>query len=103
MQIIRASDGHTLIDKNTGIPINPPKNIIIGNNVWIASRCTILKGAVIPDGSMVAACALVNKKFDNENIILAGIPAKIIKENILWDFNTYGVCMIKLENISNID
>ena len=52
---------------------------------------------------MVAACALVNKKFDNENIILAGIPAKIIKENILWDFNTYGVCMIKLENISNID
>lgn len=99
--IIRASDGHSLIDRNTGIPMNPPKDIIIGNNVWIASRCTILKGAKIPNGSMVAACALVNKNFDNENIMLAGIPAKIIRENIFWNFCNYGEYMKKLETVSN--
>lgn len=96
--IIRASDGHALIDTKTGMPINPPKDIIIGNNVWIASRCTILKGAEIPDGSMVAACAMVNKKYTNKNIMLAGIPAKIIRENILWNINNYGKCMEMLEN-----
>lgn len=95
--IIRASDGHALLDKNTGMPINPPKDVIIGNNVWIASRCTILKGTEIPNGSMVAACALVNKKFDKENIMLAGTPAKVIREDILWDINNYRECMEKLE------
>ena len=29
--------------------------------------------------------AIVTKKFDEENVILGGIPAKIIKKNIKWD------------------
>lgn len=87
---IRTSDGHTIIDPETGIPLNETANIIIEDNVWITSNCTILKGSHIPSGSIVGACSLVNKKFEEKNTIIAGLPAKIIKHNITWDPRGYG-------------
>lgn len=95
--IIRASDGHTLVDVVTGKALNEPEDIIIGDNVWITSRCTILKGSCIPSNSIVGACSLVNKKFTEENVIIAGLPAKIIKRNIKWDNRTYGTYMKNFE------
>jgi len=83
--IIRTTDGHTLIDTVTKKAINEPEDIIIGNKVWITSRCTILKGSQIPNNCVVGACSLVNKKFTEENVIIAGSPAKIIKRNCDWD------------------
>lgn len=91
--IIRASDGHTLIDNTTGEAINEPEDVIIGDNVWITSRCTILKGSKIPSNSIVGACSLVNKKFTEENILIAGSPAKIIKKNVTWNSQSYGKYM----------
>ena len=35
--------------------------IVIGNNVWIGTRCTILPGVTIGDNSVVAAGSVVNK------------------------------------------
>ena len=78
--IIRTSDGHSLIDPETKLATNEPQDVIIGDNVWIMSRCMLAKGAKIPNNSAVAAYSFVNKKFDEENILLAGIPAKIIKK-----------------------
>lgn len=95
--IIRTSDGHTLVDPATKMPLNEPQDVIIGNNVWIASRCIILKGTHIPDNSMVAAGSLVNKNFNDTNIMLAGIPARIIRKNIIWDMRGYGKYMKDLE------
>ena len=51
----------------------------IGNNVWIADKCTILKGANIGDNVIIAANTLVNKTVP-PNCIIAGIPFKIIKQ-----------------------
>jgi acetyltransferase-like isoleucine patch superfamily enzyme len=53
--------------------------IIIGNNVWIGNNVTILKNTEIGENSIVAAHAVVNGKFPN-NVIIGGVPAKIIKE-----------------------
>ena len=53
--------------------------------LWIGARTMVLKGAQIPSNSIVGACALVNKEFTEENTVLAGIPAKIIKRNVNWD------------------
>lgn len=100
--IIRTSDGHTLVDPVTGLATNEPQDIIIGNNVWIASRCIILKGSYIPDNSMVAAGSLVNKKFKDTNIMLAGTPAKIIRKNIIWDVRGYGKYMRDFEGNKNV-
>ena len=54
--------------------------IIIGTNVWIAAKATILKGVTIGDNVVVGAHALVNKKITS-NSVAVGIPAKKIKAN----------------------
>ena len=80
--MIRTSDSHVIRDLNTNERINPDESVFIGDNVWITQNVHVLKGAKIPSGSIVGAESLVNKKFDKENIILAGNPAKINKENV---------------------
>ncbi|MDE6139090.1 MAG: acyltransferase, partial [Candidatus Gastranaerophilales bacterium] len=90
--MIRNNDGHVILDRNTGELLNPPEDIVIGNNVWLGMRVLILKGAFIPNGSVVGAMSMVNKKFDEENILIAGSPAKIIRSDIEWrreDFAMY--------------
>ncbi len=90
--MIRNNDGHVILDRNTGELLNPPEDITIGNNVWLGMRVLILKGANIPNGSVVGAMSMVNKKFDEENILIAGSPAKKIRSNIEWrreDFAMY--------------
>lgn len=76
-------DSHSILDK-TGTRINPSKDIMIGNHVWIGKENTILKGVTISDNSIVGAKSLVTKIFNEENVIIAGNPAKIIKAGINW-------------------
>lgn len=54
------------------------KGIRIGCNCWIGAKATILDGAEIGDGCIVAAGAVVSGKFPS-NSIIGGVPAKIIK------------------------
>ena len=56
-----------------------PKPIKIGDNVWIGSNATILQGVIIGDGAIIGANAVVTKDVP-ENMIVAGIPAKIIRK-----------------------
>lgn len=53
--------------------------IHIGDDVWLAAGCRILKGAMIPTGSIIAANAVVtNKTFLEKTIsqgVYAGVPA----------------------------
>ncbi len=91
--IIRTSDGHAILDPESKVAVNAPQDVEIGDNVWIGARNMILKGAKIPAGSIVGAQSVVNKKFDEPNILLAGCPAKIIRHNVLWDVSNYGQYM----------
>ncbi len=94
--IIRTSDGQSLIDPKTNLPTDPPQDVIIGNHVWIMSRCIILKGSYLADGCAVAANSLVNKQFVEQNVLIGGTPAKVMKKNIRWD-SPYGKYMERLE------
>lgn len=91
--IIRNSDGECLIDKDTQKPLSEPKDIIIGEHCWITTRCIILKNAYLPNGTIVGANSLVNKKFETENTLIAGSPAKVIKNGVFWKVGSYGVNM----------
>lgn len=82
---IKTSDIHSIYDKNTKKLLNYAKDVTLGNHVWIAADTTILKGSNIPNNCMVGACSLVNKSFSEENSIIAGSPAKVIKQGINWD------------------
>jgi acetyltransferase-like isoleucine patch superfamily enzyme len=55
------------------------KAIKIGKNVFIGCNSIILKGSVIGDDCIVGAGSVVCGKFHN-NAVIAGNPAKIIKE-----------------------
>ncbi|MFB4210747.1 CatB-related O-acetyltransferase [Shouchella sp. JSM 1781072] len=54
-------------------------NIIIGNDVWVASGAVILSGVTIGDGAIIAANAVVTKNVAPYTIV-AGNPAKQISE-----------------------
>ncbi len=54
----------------------------LGDNIWIPTRVTILPNVVLGKNTIVGANSLVNKSFP-ENVLIAGTPAKIIKENVI--------------------
>jgi acetyltransferase-like isoleucine patch superfamily enzyme len=79
----KTGDSHSIIDTEKNIRINPAGNITIGNHVWIGQEVILLKNTTIGDNSIVGIRSLVTKNFEN-NVLIAGIPAKIIKEKINW-------------------
>lgn len=81
---IRTGDSHSILDLETNKRINHAKDVAIGNHVWVASHCVILKGVSIPNYSVVATGSIVTKSIQDENVIIGGNPAKIIKQNITW-------------------
>ena len=80
---IRTGDSHSILDENDN-RINPAESVVISDRVWICNDAKILKGVKIPEKSIVATGAVVTKKFEENNVILAGIPATIVKRNISW-------------------
>ena len=54
------------------------KPIKIGNRVWIGIAATVMPGVTVGDNSIIAAGAVVTKDVPT-NCIVAGVPAKIIK------------------------
>lgn len=78
----RDTDGHEIYYDNQK-SINQ-KKVIIGNHVWICSYADILKGSKIGNDSIVAWRSCVLKKIEQDNCLIGGFPAKIIKENIEW-------------------
>jgi acetyltransferase-like isoleucine patch superfamily enzyme len=58
--------------------------IIIGKRVWIGARSTILSGTQIADGCVVAANSVVAGVFTIPNCLIAGNPARVIREDVQW-------------------
>ena len=81
--IVRTSDSHPIYSIDTGIRINQPKDVFIGNHVWIAPNVKIMKGANIGNGVIVGSDTTVTKAIP-ENTMCIGRPAKVVKENIRW-------------------
>lgn len=80
-------DHHNIYCSKNLKKINSPQNgIEIGNNVWLARNVTILKDSKISSYSVVGYGSIVTKKFEKENVLIAGIPAKVVKEGISWDY-----------------
>lgn len=59
-------------------PLNSKGDVVIGNNVWIGDKTTILPNVHIGNGCVIGSNSVVTKDFP-DNCIIGGIPAKIIK------------------------
>ena len=77
------SENHNF--NNLDIPIRLQgtnhKGIKIGNNCWIGAKVIILDGVQIGDGCVIAAGSVVTKSFP-DNVVIGGVPAKVIKNRI---------------------
>lgn len=81
---IRNGDSHAIFN-NQHKRINKATPVIIGNHIWLGAHARIMKGSNIPDGCIIGNSCVVSKPLDRQNAIYAGIPAKVINENITWD------------------
>jgi acetyltransferase-like isoleucine patch superfamily enzyme len=74
--LIMDSDFHDITDTRKEGKIEP---VVIGDDVWIASKVTVLKGVTIGKGSMIAAGSVVTRDIP-EYTLAAGVPARPIKK-----------------------
>ena len=66
------------LEKNIKDQGETKKGIIIEDDVWIASKATILDGVTIGKGSVIGAGAVVTKSIPPYSVA-AGIPARVIR------------------------
>ena len=71
---------------NEKLPMSAP--IVIGNYNFISNRVTILSKTILPNFCTVASNSLCTKDYSslNENSLIGGVPAKLIKSNISRDW-----------------
>ncbi len=74
---IMDSDAHELNGKRKTAPI------FIGDHVWIGTKVVIIRGVNIGDGAVIAAGSVVTKDVPPA-CLAAGVPAKVIKNNVEW-------------------
>lgn len=80
---IHNTDYHSILN-SLGKRINHGKDIYIGKHTWIGLRSVLLKGTKIQDNTIVGANSVVNKEFNESNIVIAGNPAVKRKGGIDW-------------------
>jgi len=73
------SNAHRLHLGERHLPDNKPQGVEIGDDVFIGSRVTILKGCKIGDGCIISAGCVVQPSFEAPpSSIIAGNPARIV-------------------------
>jgi maltose O-acetyltransferase len=77
--VMFATSGHTLKSDFQGLRPRDAKPITIEDHVWIGAGAVILQGVTVGKGSVVAAGAVVSKDVP-PNVVVGGIPAKILRE-----------------------
>ena len=80
---IWATDSHAILD-GLGVVKNAGKEIVIGDHVWIGMDAKIGKNTKLGSGSVVGWGSVVTRGDYPENSLLAGNPASVKKQNIVW-------------------
>jgi len=82
---VRTGDSHSVLEAGTRRRVNRARNITIGDHVWIAAHCIILKGCSIPSDCILAAGSVLTKSIEEPGTLAGGNPARPIKTGITWD------------------
>lgn len=80
---------HQLIDTVSGKIYPKSGEIQIGDFNFIGNRVSIMSNTITSENCIVASNSLCNKDYSSlgTNVLIGGIPAKLIKQNIARDWN----------------
>lgn len=84
------SDVHSVIEAATGRRLNPARDVVLEDHVWIGSGARITKGSRIGTGSIIAAGSRVSGNIP-AGVIAAGSPAVVKRTGINWDRQRLGL------------
>lgn len=76
--LVMDSDTHAILDEQ-GNHMNPDKDIVFGDKVWIGNGCMILKGTTVPDVCVIGAKSVVSGSNYVAHSVIVGNPAKSVK------------------------
>lgn len=65
------------MERNSGLEYAKP--VVIGDNCWIGGRSIINPGVTIGNNVVIASGTVVTKDIP-DNVVVAGVPAKVIKQ-----------------------
>ena len=80
---VRDTDGHAVFE-NQERKISQ-KRVRVGNHVWVCSYSDLLKGSAIGNDCVVAWRSCVLNSIAQNNVLIGGSPAKVLRTNIDWE------------------
>lgn len=96
------TNSHPMMNSETGeyYPISEP--IKLGTHNAISNRVTIMSNTKTPDFCVIASNSLCNKNYSTlgSNILIGGLPAKLIKNNYTRDWENEKELLIKYKSIN---
>jgi tetrahydrodipicolinate N-acetyltransferase len=72
---------HELVVQGTPRPRS--QSIYIGDRVWVGTGAIVLPGVTVGDGAVIAAGSVVKSDVP-PNAVVAGNPARVVRENVSW-------------------
>ena len=75
---------HLIFDRGTGHYLDVSDGIFIGDHVWVGEKAYINKSVTIPDNCIVGALSVLTKRYPESHCVIAGNPARVVKENVVW-------------------
>ena len=79
MHSVLVSNNHTSIDGSYRYGKSDIGYITVKKGAWIAANCTLIKGTVLPQNSVLAANSCLTKEMETPNSVYGGVPAILIK------------------------
>ncbi len=82
--LVMDTDCHSIFNEKDELT-NHPQKVKFGNKCWIGAYCKILKGASVPDGSIIGAGSNVTKSLSKSDSIYLG--NKLHRTDVRWNNN----------------
>jgi acetyltransferase-like isoleucine patch superfamily enzyme len=80
--VLSSDPGHPLdpvARRTEAAPLEDLRQMVVGDDVWIAEGATLLGGITVGDGAVIGAHAVVTKDVPPRTVV-AGNPARVVKE-----------------------
>ncbi len=85
---LATDDMHRLQDFETGVRINPfGARIVLGHHVWLCREAVVSGHVQIGDDVCVAMRSVVRGQKVPDRVVVAGTPARVVREGTTWSFD----------------